>query len=171
MNRSIQVVIGVLVPLMLAGCAEHTRPTTEFPEEGSLRPHQRMSDIQRANGARGDGNLYAVHFTGDALNSLGRAKLGAMLRDDESVRPLTVHIAPAPDRDVLLRRIESVTAYLKDNGLTDQQMHFVSGLNDASYHRSASGLANLHKMDSVEPGARGGDTGTNGAGAGDLLIK
>ena len=160
-----------LAAIAAAGCAEHTQPTTEFPEEGSLRPHQRMADIQRANGARGDGNLYTAHFTDDALNSLGRSKLDAMLRDEESVRPLTVHMTPAPDRATVLRRIESVTAYLKDNGLSDQQMHFVSGLNESSYHPSAPALANLRKMDADAPAAET-PAGTNDADmSGGILIK
>lgn len=168
MKLAIQITLAAA--LAGAGCAEHTQPTTEFPEDGSLRPHQRMADIQRANGARGDGNLYAAHFTDDALNSLGRVKVDAMMRDEESVRPLTVHMAPLADRDALLRRIESVTAYLKDNGLTDSQMHFVSGLNNESYHPSAQGLANLRKMESDVPV---GDpaSGAPAADTGGILVK
>ncbi len=159
--------------MVVTGCAEHREPTTEFPEEGSFRPHQRMADIQRANGARADGNLYAVHFTDDALNSLGRSKLDAMLRDEESIRPLTVHMASTPDRAALLRRIESVTAYLKDNGLPDQQMKFVSDLNDASYHPSAPALANLRKTDTGESADADAapSPATGFGGSGGILIK
>jgi hypothetical protein len=143
--------ISFLAALAVAGgCAEHTKPSTEFDADGAVRPYSRMAEVQRSNGARADGNLYAAHFTDDAVNSLGRAKLDAMLGNNETVRPVTVHMAPIADRDALLRRIESVTAYLKDNGLTDGQMHFVSGLNEASYHPSAPELANLRKMDAGE---------------------
>lgn len=137
------------------GCAEHTKPSTEFTNDGAIRPYSRMAEIQRSNGARADGNLYGAHFTDDAVNSLGRAKLYAMLGNDETVRPLTIHMAPASDRTALLRRIESITAYLKDNGLTDGQMRFVSALNDDSYHPSAPALANLRKTDSAEPADAG----------------
>ena len=63
------------------------------------------------------------------------------------MRPVTIHMAPTADRSVLMRRIEAVTAYLKDNGLNDQQINFVSELNDGSYHPAAPDLANLHKTD------------------------
>jgi hypothetical protein len=148
-----------------SGCAEHTQPSTEFASEGAAHPHQRMGEIQRANGARADGNLYAAHFTDHAVNSLGRAKLDAMMSDDETVRPLTVHMAAAPDRHTLMRRIESVTAYLKDHGLTDEQIRFVSGLNDASYHPAAPGLAHLRKLERDEPAAAA-DRGPESPGAG-----
>jgi hypothetical protein len=156
-----------------AGCAEHTEPDVEFPQAGTIRSHERMADIQRANGARGDGNLHAAHFTDDALNSLGRAKLDAMLRDDESVRPVTIHLAPAGEQNVQMRRIESVTAYLKDSGLTEAQMRFETGLNDASYHPSAPGLANLRKTDTAANGAEAESTpiNTGGTGAGLTTMK
>ena len=161
--------LSFLAALAACGCAEHTQPSMDFPDEGTVRPHQRMAEIQRSTGARHDGNLYASHFTDDALNSLGRAKLDSMLSDDESIRPLTIHMAPTADRSALMRRIEAVTAYLKDNGLSDQQMHFVSGLNDASYHPAAPALANLHKTD-TESAPTGGVTSTSGNG-GEMTIK
>ena len=144
---------------LTGGCAEHTKPDPEFATVETVRPYQRMAQVQRSAGARADGNLYAVHFTDDAVNSLGRAKIDAMLGNDEVVRPLAIHMAPAADHDALMRRMESVTAYLKDQGLTDAQMHFVSGLSDASYHPSGPDLANLRKTDSGEsPGATGAPT-------------
>jgi hypothetical protein len=161
--------LSFLATLAACGCAEHTQPSMDFPAEGTVRPHQRMAEIQRSTGARHDGNLYASHFTDDALNSLGRAKLDSMLSDDESVRPLTIHMAPAADRSALMRRIEAVTAYLKDNGLSDQQMNFMSGLNDASYHPAAPDLANLRKTD-TESAPTGGVTSTEGS-SGEMTIK
>jgi hypothetical protein len=68
-----------------------------------------------------------------------------------------------------MRRIEAVTAYLKDNGLSDQQMNFVSGLNDESYHPAALDLANLRKTD-TESAPTGGVTSTSGNG-GEMTIK
>jgi hypothetical protein len=136
----------------VTGCAEHTQPDMEFQPEGTIHSHERMAAVQRSNGARGDGNLYAAHFTDDAVNSLGRAKLDGMLRDEETVRPLTVHLAATSDRNVQMRRIESITAYLKDAGLTESQMRFETGLNDASFHPSAPELANLRKTDSDSAG-------------------
>jgi len=147
--------VAFLAAAMVAagGCAEHTEPSTEFAAEGEIRSPRRVAEIQRANGAREDGNLLAAHFTEDAVNSLGRAKLDAMLSDDEVVRPVTVHMEPASDQAASMRRMESVTAYLKDNGLTDSQIRFVTGLNERSYHPSAPNLANLSKTDTGDPSA------------------
>ena len=139
--------VSFLAVLAICGCAEHAQPSTEFPAEGTVPVPHRMAEIQRSSGARHDGNLYAAHFTDDALNSLGRSKLDSLLRDDEAVRPVTIHMAATADRLVLMRRIEAVTAYLKDNGLNDQQIHFVSELNADSYHPAAPDLANLGKTD------------------------
>jgi hypothetical protein len=161
--------LSFLASLAACGCAEHTQPSMDFPAEGTVRPHQRMAEIQRSTGARHDGNLYASHFTDDALNSLGRAKLDSMLGDDESVRPLTIHMAPTADRSDLMRRIEAVTAYLKDNGLSDQQMHFVSGLNDGSYHPAAPDLANLRKTN-TEAAPTGGVTSATES-TGEMTIR
>ena len=142
----------------VCGCAGPKGPDMEFPAEGTIQAPTRVAEIQRAQGARNDGNLYAVHFTDDAVNSLGRAKLDAMMRDDETVRPLTIHLAPA-DSTVTMRRIESVTAYLKDNGVTESQMRFETGLSGESYHPSAPELANLHKTET------GDETGAAAAAA------
>jgi hypothetical protein len=135
------------------GCAGPTGPDVEFPAEGTVRAPQRVAEVQASQGARADANFYAVHFTDDALNSLGRAKLDAMIRDDESVRPVTIHLASVADSAAQMRRIESITAYLKDAGLNESQMRFETGLNGESYHPSAPDLANLSKTDSAEPGA------------------
>ncbi|MGB7156618.1 MAG: hypothetical protein WBD40_01050 [Tepidisphaeraceae bacterium] len=159
-----------LALLVACGCAEHTQPDMEFPAEGAVRAPVRFADVQRSNGARGDGNLFAAHFTDDAVNSLGRAKLDVMIRDDETVRPVTIHMAPTKDMPVTIRRMESVTAYLKDAGLSDAQIQFETGLNEDSFHPAAPELANLAKMDLAEgeaapaPAYGGGDAGV-GIGA------
>ena len=41
----------------------------------SASPSQRVIDMQTATAARSNGNVYASHFDGAALNSLGHAKL------------------------------------------------------------------------------------------------
>jgi hypothetical protein len=149
--------VAVLAALLATGCqGEHTDPNYEFPDAGKMRSYQQMANVQRSAGARADGNLYAYHFTDDSLNSLGRAKVDAMIRNDESVRPVTIYMATAADQTVNMRRIESVTAYLKDNGLTESQMRFETGANAATYHAAAPDLANLSKTDSGQaPGADG----------------
>jgi hypothetical protein len=141
--------VALLATLVAAGCqGEHTDPNYEFPDAGKFRSYEQMANVQRSTGARADGNLYAYHFTDDSLNSLGRTKVDAMIRNDETIRPVTIHLASAADNAINMRRIESVTAYLKDNGLTESQMRFETGANAASYHAAAPDLANLSKTDS-----------------------
>ena len=151
--KRVAINMAVLALLAAAGCkGEHTDPNYEFPDAGKFRSYEQMANVQRSTGARADGNLYAYHFTDDSLNSLGRTKVDAMIRNDETIRPVTIHMASAADNAVNMRRIESVTAYLKDNGLTESQMRFETGANAASYHAAAPELANLPKTDSGEPG-------------------
>jgi hypothetical protein len=152
--------VAVLATLLAAGCqGEHTDPNYEFPDAGKMRSYQQMANVQRSAGARADGNLYAYHFTDDALNSLGRAKVDAMIRNDESVRPVTIYLASSAENTANMRRIESVSAYLKDNGLAESQMRFETGANAATYHAAAPDLANLSKTDS------GQASGADGASA------
>src|SRR5688500_19757819 len=95
--------LSFLATLAACGCAGHTQPSMDFPAEGTVRPHQRMAEIQRSTGARHDGHLYASHFAGDALNSLGRAELDSVAGDVEPARPLTVPTAAAADRPAPIR--------------------------------------------------------------------
>jgi len=158
--KRVAINMAVLALLAAAGCkGEHTDPNYEFPDADKFRSYQQMANVQRSTGARADGNLYAYHFTDDTLNSLGRTKVDAMIRNDETIRPVTIHMASAADSAVNMRRIESVTAYLKDNGLIESQMRFETGANAASYHAAAPDLANLSKTDS------GTAAGTAGAAA------
>ena len=152
------------------GCAEHTDPNYEFPDAGKVRSYQRVAEIQRSQGSREDANLYAAHFTDDALNSLGRAKVDSMIRNDEAVRPVTIHLAGAggADNAATMRRIQSITAYLKDNGIPESQMRFETGANAATYHPSAPELANLSKTDTGDAGTAApiGSSATSAAPSG-----
>ena len=141
--------IIVLVVLATAGCGAKE---PFFPEEGAYRPVQRIADAQEAAGARADANLYACHFDQTVLNSLGQAKLDAMIRSGPALEPLVVHLQPAAgeEHDDLVARMESVTAYLRDCGLADDQIAFADRYNDAAYSPAAPALANLKKTDTAE---------------------
>lgn len=155
--KRVAINVAVLATLLATGCqGEHTDPNYEFPDAGKMRSYQQMANVQRSAGARADGNLYTYHFTDDSLNSLGRAKVDSMIRNDETVGPVTIYLASSAENAVNMRRIESITAYLKDNGLTESQMRFETGANAATYHAAAPDLANLSKTDSgTAPGAEG----------------
>jgi hypothetical protein len=77
-----------------------------------------------------------------------------MIRDDETVRPVTIHLVSTGDNAAQMRRIESITAYLKDAGLSESQMRFETGLNGESYHPSAPELANWARPIRLKPAQR-----------------
>src|SRR5688500_12847127 len=64
-----------------------------FQPDGAPRPVDRFVHVQSAAAARADATLNASHFDGAAdLNSLGRAKLDLMLRDDNAASPFVVYL-------------------------------------------------------------------------------
>src|SRR5213592_1110073 len=64
-----------------------------FPADEQVRPVDRMVDVQSAAAARSDATLNDSHFgRGASLNSLGRARLDLMLRDDDDATPLVVYL-------------------------------------------------------------------------------
>ena len=102
---------------------------------------------------RNDATLYAVHFDGTDLNSLGAAKLDWMLKDDSAL-PLAIWIAIPPD-DQSSDRQTSVTTYLKDHGLKPEQIKFNSGPNPHTNYPAASAD---HDAANSDFGASGGTT-------------
>src|SRR5262245_60524344 len=60
-----------------------------FAPEDSVPAMTRAMNVQAASGARADAMLQAAHFDKGQLNSLGRAKLTAMLDDDDANNPVT----------------------------------------------------------------------------------
>jgi hypothetical protein len=120
--------------------------------------------VQSAAAARSDATLNNYHFDrGGALNSLGRAKLDLMLKDDEASLPMVVYVdireqGDRPASDVS-RYEESARHYLADRGLRDERVEFRSGPN-LSYTRPArDGLRGLKRLEGVEQsGASEGDT-------------
>jgi len=141
----------VLVLAAVAGCesdADRAARGEGFPPEGTVRSPQRFVDVQQAAGARGEGNLYEAHFVGAELNSLGRAKLDAMLRDDDAL-PVVVHLTPVDDANLREHRMQAIAIYLQDGGLSASQIRFTDGLNEDAVAPAAPGLKNLKKTDSA----------------------
>jgi hypothetical protein len=153
--------LGVL-PLICGGVAgcKNTDPEVHgevFPADDRVNPVTRFSDVQKASGARNDATLYASHFDGGKLNSLGEAKLDLMMRDDAMVSPMMVYVSGAGDMNDA--RKASITTYLKDHGLKDEQVRIAEGANPGTFSPAAPSLARMSKTES-------GATETAGAGAG-----
>ena len=108
-----------------------------FKGDGDERV-SRFADVQATNGARNDAMLYAHHFTGGQLNSLGRAKVLLMLDDCENCEPIVVHLVGAGEGDLLAQRKASVELYLRT----------VEGPNELAFHPVAPNLVRFAKTES-----------------------
>ena len=146
---------GALV-LLSTGCTKEQKsdnnPFFPDPAASSVRKYERS---QTAKGARSDGMLYAHHFDGDRLNSLGRQKLTLMLADDSGETTMKVYLVDLGDGAMLDARKNAVSAYLKDGLRPDEKLEFVNGMNPNT-HPAAETLA---RMDRIETG-NGAQTGS-----------
>jgi hypothetical protein len=118
--------------------------------------------VQAANGARRDATLHTVHFDdGEHLNSLGRAKLDAMLSADRVNEPLTLYV----DAPGFEGKKAAVAAYLKDKGAAETSFAIVEGSNPNVTFAAQPQIESLPKTDSAPP-AGGGESPYGAAGAG-----
>ena len=113
--------VAAVTVVLSAGCASddekragdpqpdrETAATDFFQEPGGERVSP-FARAQAANGARRDAMLYAHHFVGDQLNSLGRAKVLMMFDDRESTRDATVYLVDCrfDDSDIVLNEVKA----------------------------------------------------------------
>src|SRR5205085_6193394 len=93
---------GALAIVTIAGCQRDRAGDRaeiygeSFPADGEPRALDRFAQVQSAAAARTDATLGPEHFDGrGSLNSLGRQKLGLMLRDDDAA-PMVVYLNLPP---------------------------------------------------------------------------
>jgi hypothetical protein len=142
----------------------------DFPNEDMVNPVTKMAETQAYAGARSDATLYPIHFDCGKLNSLGEAKLDRMMHDDETCTPMVVHLNSADD--LADARGKSVTIYLKDKGLKDNQIKIESGINSATNHMVAPSLERLPKTENGDlKDAGGGSSASAGGAAGSMTGK
>jgi hypothetical protein len=135
-----------------------------LPDNGSARDEEKFIDITVANGARADGTLRSVHFTGTELNSLGTKKLDYMLAADTgSATTLTVFIDLPKNDPAFDRRHEAVGAYLKSKGLKDTQLALVDGPNSKYTVPAAPGAKALDTFQSSDGTFSSGYAGSGGS--------
>lgn len=82
---------------LAAGCTTNKEPEANwqdpfFPAHHSVAPTRAILERSYAAGAAEDGMLYAMHFDGDVLNTLGEQKLRAMIVGRQSNTPLKVYL-------------------------------------------------------------------------------
>jgi uncharacterized membrane protein YgcG len=174
-----------LALLTLASCQNKDQsmdPTLTgfFPEDtGEVRKPNQFAEVMAASGARSDATLSKHHFDGGRLNSLGEEKLSYMLKDDRAASPMSVYLNLDEKAAASNDRKTAVVEFLKDKGLTAEQIEVVYGYNPASWSPSAEPLSKKDKAttatkDGGSPsdseasaGGKGGaGGGTGGAGGG-----
>ena len=139
-------------------------------QQEAFFPDQKRSSVntfkrdQTANGARSDGMLYAGHFDGENLNTLGKNKLGLMLADDTGAKVMKVYLVNVGAGDLLEKRKTAISNYLKDGLRPDEKVEFVTGANPDTYHPAAETLARVPKIESGE--AQVGEIAVSGAQTG-----
>ena len=146
--------------LLGTGCSNDHKPaesTPFFKGEAAGDQLNRFRDVQSANGARNDGMLYAHHFDGGRLNSLGRHKVLLMLADCDSCDPMTVHLVNCGEGDLLTQRKAAVELYLKTT----------EGVNVATLHSAQKDIIRYTKTESgsANPAENTVDTSAMGTSA------
>jgi hypothetical protein len=118
-----------------------------FPQDN--RKPQTFAAAHAEAGARGDGTLYAFHFNGDALNSLGREKLDLMTAEHEdgaTTAPTMIYLNLRSDEHADARR-EAAMAYLKEQGVDENSVKFVAGPNPDATSPAAAHLSRIGRVE------------------------
>lgn len=162
-SRTLLVIVTAV--LLAAGCSEGNKPrwsvNDHFRPDDEPRSVQQIFAQQHANGARDDGMLYSVHFTGGELNSLGLQKLNTMLSGPEhGVVNIYLKI---PQDSLYAQREASVVAQLSAKGLASNSYTLTPGENPNLGTPAAGGLRGLQKQTSTsEAGAASASSGLMG---------
>ena len=130
------------------GAADQANHGEMFPPDEEVRPVDRMVEVQSAAAARADATLNAYHFDrGAALNSLGKAKLDLMLRDDDESLPLVVYLDVRGGSGASDAHRDAVRHYLADRGVGEVQLELRDGPNLEHTRPARNGLRGLRKIE------------------------
>ena len=132
--------------VMLAGCHQEVSHKL-FERESDIHDMDRFAAAQSAAGARQDGMLYAHHFSGAELNSLGRSKLHLMAEDKPATEPLAVYVNTTND-PLAHERETAVEKYLKEHGLSASDVQIKMGANPKATYSASAALGRLSKTES-----------------------
>jgi len=183
-----RVVVAVsLLGMVSFGCADKDRSADAsqqddevnpwdkdaFTPEGEIHVMDRFAEAQSARGAAADKMLYARHFDGPNLNTLGTSKLSLMLKKNPVGQPMVVYLNTGDgDLHADVRR-GAIEQFVAASEYTATALDLRTGPNDGSRHPAAAGLASLPKTDTAKntnAGTsgqnRGGSTSGSGSGAG-----
>ena len=157
MNKMYLTIAIAAVLALASGCQEQAKSPDQHGEEfvpnDTLRASQKFMLAQQSAGSRHDATLHAQHFNGKELGSLGEQKLDLMMQDDDLNEPFTVYMNLPKEDATTTARQESVVRYLKDKGLTDEQIKVEIGENPDSYSPSAPSIAAMTTAAAAAPAA------------------
>lgn len=132
--RSWSVALASVAAAVMVGCASDKNSSAKqdlFPADSQPSAVTLIMQEQIARGASNDATLRESHFIGGKLNTLGAAKLEAILADTEPSGKLTVYLS-LPKEDVLATaRQKAITDYVHSRGLTADQIAVTVGENPA----------------------------------------
>lgn len=156
---------AALLVLLMSGCQSASAPKVDdmARDDDDARPLQDAMTAQSSAGARADAMLFACHFDGSSLNSLGQAKLRLMLLDPELANVLTVYVNTSGQDTLLQQRQASVTKFLRDGGWTDKQVAVAAGANPNGMHPAADSLTRMGKTESGAAETAPADSGSGQA--------
>jgi hypothetical protein len=141
---------GGLMLAMIGGCAAQERQQAEFFAPQGRQAVESAAAVQAAGGAREDGMLRAIHFDGDALNSLGRWKLDQMAEGiGQGQLKVYLDVPETGTADEGHRQV--VLAYLHEKGLRDEQIQVKQGVNPEAFSSTSAGLSRLSKTENPGP--------------------
>ncbi len=142
----------------VAGCQPSGNADADenFFNEREASAEAKIMTAQASVGAAKDGSLYASHFDGNALNSLGKAKLDLMTSSLPDEGPLTVYLDLTKDAPENSARQDSVKDYLLNSHLAADQFKLVMGPNAANSHSTADAITNYSKTETSSGGATSG---------------
>ena len=166
--RKLTLIAFAFAGVAICGCQQEVSHKL-FERESEIHDMDRFAAAQSAAGARQDGMLYAQHFSGAELNSLGRSKLHLMTQDKPATEPLAVYLNTSND-PLAHERETAIGKYLQEHGLTASDMQIKMGANPNATSPAAAGLMRYSKTESGTPEGTVDSTGTNtgsssGAGA------
>src|SRR4051812_15449365 len=98
--------VAAAVVIFTGGCMDENH--NGFFKENSREKVDKFNAVEASNGARNDNMLYAHHFSGGHLNSLGRARVISMLDNCDTCDPIVVHMVNCGEGDLLAQRKASI---------------------------------------------------------------
>lgn len=165
MNNTTKIALLIAVGVILVGCSSDNDPSAKekplwedpfFPRDDVTPPSRLMFDRQVANGAAADAMLFDIHFDGGELNSLGKQKLGLIIKGRSTNVPTKVYLNMPKDAEYSTARQTTVESVLGSAGLAKEQFAVVFGPNPGVLMPADAGIRALQPVGAGPSGAMGG---------------